>query len=105
MMLSNLMKFVIALIIALSFAAAALAQDSKPVLLNTLGACLKVPEFRALIKNEAKSMKNGDILKLIVDTRNEPEAGEAIKQEGHPVIETTQDAKKDSTTYTMRIRK
>jgi len=104
MKLRKLLTIAVVFIMALSFSSVAFSQDGKPVVLNTLGACLKVPEFRALIKNEAKGMKSGDILKLVVDTRNEPEASEAIKLEGHPVVETSQDTKKDSTTYTMRIK-
>lgn len=105
MSLSNVFKVVMAVILALSFASVSFSQEKKPVVLNTLGACLKVPEFKALIKNEVKSMKAGEILKLIVDIRNEPEANDAIQQEGHTVIETTQDKNKDSTTYTMRVKK
>lgn len=105
MSLSTVFGVITAVILVLSLASLSFSQDVKPVILNTLGACLKVADFKALIKNELKSMKTGQILKLVIDTRNEPEANDAIKQEGLTVSETTKDKDKDSTTYTIRVSK
>lgn len=105
MSLSRVFAVITALIITLTFISVSFSQEDKPVVLNTLGACLKVADFRALIKNEVKGMKAGQTLKLIVDIRNEPEANDAIKQEGHTLVETKQDKAKDSTTYTLKVKK
>ncbi len=89
--------FAVGLIASLSFA--------KEIELNTRGACLKVDDFKALMKSEAKKMKAGDTIKLIIDTPNEPEANDAIKQEGHTITETNRNKDKDSTTYIIRVSK
>lgn len=92
--------FIVALIApSISFA------KEKEIELNTRGACLTVDDFKALIKHEVKGMKSGQTLRLIIDTPNEKEASDAIKQEGHIVIETTRNKDKDSTTYLIRVNK
>ena len=103
--LSKMFGVVAAVIMALSLAGISFSQEAKPVELNTRGACLKVNDFKALIKSEVKKMKTGDTMKLIIDTPNEPEATDAVKQEGHTVIETTRNKDKDSTTYTIKVKK
>lgn len=105
MSLSKAFVVITALILMMTFVSVSFSQEDKPVVLNTLGACLKVADFRALIKNEVKNMKAGQTIKLIVDIRNEPEASEAIKQDGHALIETKQDKVKDSTTYILKVKK
>lgn len=105
MSLSRVFVVIMSFVLTLALISVSFSQEDKPVVLNTLGACLKVADFRALIKNEVKSMKAGQTLKLIVDIRNEPEANDAIKQEGHALIETKQDKVKDSTTYTLKVKK
>ncbi len=89
--------FAVGLIASLSFA--------KEIELNTRGACLKVDDFKALIKHEVKGMRSGQTLRLIIDTPNEKEANDAIKQEGHTITETTRNKDKDSTTYIIRVSK
>lgn len=89
----------------LSFSKVSDAQAGKTVELNTRGACLKVDDFKALMKSEVKKMKAGDTIKLIIDTPNEKEANDAIKQEGHTITETNRNKDKDSTTYIIRVSK
>jgi TusA-related sulfurtransferase len=89
----------------LSLSPASFSQEGKPVVLNTRGACLTVGDFKALIKNELKRAKSGLTLKLIIDTPNEKEAMDALKQMGLTASETTRDKDKDSTTYTIKVSK
>lgn len=105
MSLSRVFGVITAVILTLTLVSLSFSQEGKPVELNTRGACLKVDDFRALIKNEVKKMKTGDTIRLIIDTPNEKEANDAIKQEGHTVIETTRNKDKDSTTYMIRVSK
>jgi len=105
MRLSKVFGVVAAVIIVLSLTSLSFSQEGKPVELNTRGACLKVNDFKALIKHEVKSMKAGQTLRLIIDTPNESEASDAVKQEGHTVIETTRNKDKDSTTYMIKVSK
>lgn len=105
MRLSKVFRVVTAVIIVLSLASFSFSQEGKPIELNTRGACLKVDDFKSLIKHEVKKMKAGQTLRLIIDTPNEKEATDAIKQEGHEIIEMTRNKDKDSTTYMIRVNK
>jgi TusA-related sulfurtransferase len=105
MRLSKILRVIATVIFVLAIVSLSFAQGGKTVELNTRGACLKVEDFKALIKSEAKKMKMGDTMKLIIDTPNEKEASDAIKQEGHTVIETTRNKDKDSTTYIIKVNK
>lgn len=105
MSLSKMFGVITAVIIVLSLPSLSFSQEGKPVVLNTRGACLKVEDFKALIKHEVKKMKTGDLIRLIIDTPNEKEANDAIKQEGHTVTETTRNKDKDSTTYIIKVSK
>lgn len=105
MSLSKVFGVVTTVILTLTLASLSFSQEGKVAELNTRGACLKVNDFKALIKHEVKGMKAGQTLKLIIDTPNEPEATDAIKQEGHTVTETSKNKDKDSTTYTIRVSK
>lgn len=105
MSMSKMLVSIMAAIMILSLASLSFSQEGKTVELNTRGACLKVEDFKSLIKSEVKKMKTGDTLRLIIDTPNEKEAIDAIKQEGHTVAETTRNKDKDSTTYIIRVHK
>lgn len=105
MRLSKVLSIIVAVISVMAFVSLSYSQEGKPVELNTRGACLKVDDFKALMRSEVKKMKIGDTIKLIIDTPNEKEANDAIKQEGHTITETTRNKDKDSTTYIIRISK
>ncbi len=105
MILSRTVVIIAAITFLLSLSSISFSQEGKTVELNTRGACLKVEDFKALIKSEVKKMKTGDTLRLIIDTPNEKEASDAIKQEGHAVVETIRNKDKDSTTYIIRVNK
>lgn len=102
---SKVLGFIAAAIMVLSLTSLSFSQEGKVVEINTRGACLKVDDFKALIKHEVKGMKAGQTLKLIIDTPNEPDALNAIKQEGHTIAETSKNKDKDSTTYLLIVRK
>jgi TusA-related sulfurtransferase len=105
MRLSKMLGVIAAVIFVLTIAPLSFSQEGKTIELNTRGACLKVDDFKALMKSEVKKMKTGGTIKLIIDTPNEKEANDAIKQEGYTVTETTRNKDKDSTTYLIRVSK
>jgi len=102
MYLSKTLPILISFIVIMSATSVSFAKER---VLNTRGGCLTVADFQALIKGEAKKMKSGETLKLIIDTPNESEAENAIKQERHTIVEKTSDKDKDSTTYILRVNK
>ncbi len=102
---SKVLAIIIAAGIILSLASISSSQDAKTAVLNTRGACLKVNEYVALIKNEVKGIKADQTLRLIIDTMNETEAKEAVKQTGHTILETIIDKDKASTTYVLKVNK
>lgn len=105
MHLSKVLRVIVAVISVMAFVSLSYSQESKTVELNTRGACLKVDDFKALMKSEVKKMKAGDTIKLIIDTPNEKEANDAIKQEGHKITEINRNKDEDSTTYIIRVSK
>jgi len=110
MYLLKTLRFAVVILFVLSmailpFSKETQAETGKTVELNTRGACLKVEDFKALMNSEVKKMKSGDTIKLIIDTPNEPQANDAIKQEGHTVTETSKNKDKDSTTYQIKVNK
>ena len=103
---SKVLGFIAAAIMVLSLTSLSFSQEGKVVEINTRREpVLKVDDFKALIKHEVKGMKAGQTLKLIIDTPNEPDALNAIKQEGHTIAETSKNKDKDSTTYLLIVRK
>lgn len=105
MRLPKLFAAIAAFIFMFTLVSLSFSQEGKPIVLNTRGACLKTDDFKALIKDEMKRAKSGMTLKLIIDTPNEKEATDALKQMGLTASETTRDKDKDSTTYIIRVGK
>lgn len=105
MYLSKILTVIASIVLTIVLIFSASASYAKEPVINTRGACLRVADFQSLIKSEARKIKSGGTLKLIIDTPNEPEAQDAIKNEGHAIVEIKRDKGRDSTTYVIRVNK